>query len=204
MKMTVLIFLLVFSPLIQSKIELPNRLSDGYKNVNQRKEYRYSPYPGEEIWHEFGRPFWKSKKQVEKKVSVKKLAPKVKNTPKVVKQKKIERVKIDLGVYFASSESNIGKNYYEQSDLLANKLKKHNNLNLELRGHTDNTGSRNLNELLSKERSMAVKKYLVTKHGISSERLKTKGFAFDLPLAENSTEVGKGRNRRVEGKIIQK
>ena len=180
MKFFTFIICLLMSSFVYSKIERPEKSDTGHKNINKRKEYRYSPYPGEDIWHEFGRPFWKAKKVV--KMPVAKPVPMVVNNVIKAETKKLNKqVKIDLGVFFASSESIIEKNYFNQLDQIAEKLKQNNNIKLELRGHTDSTGSRALNELLSNERSKAIKNYLITKHGISSDRLKTKGFALIYP-----------------------
>jgi outer membrane protein OmpA-like peptidoglycan-associated protein len=64
-------------------------------------------------------------------------------------------------------------------------------------GHTDSTGTNAHNLALSKRRSAAVKVWLV-KHGIATNRLATRGFGEDNPVADNSTDEGKSLNRRVE------
>jgi outer membrane protein OmpA-like peptidoglycan-associated protein len=64
-------------------------------------------------------------------------------------------------------------------------------------GHTDSTGTNAHNLALSKRRSAAVKVWLV-KHGIATNRLVTRGFGEDNPVADNSTDEGKSLNRRVE------
>ena len=64
-------------------------------------------------------------------------------------------------------------------------------------GHTDNTGNSSANIALSEERANSVKKYLLSK-GISAKRVETKGFGQDNPIADNSTDEGKAKNRRVQ------
>lgn len=64
-------------------------------------------------------------------------------------------------------------------------------------GHTDNTGSREINEKLSKERALAVSNFLVG-NGVSRERIKTEGLAYDVPVGDNATAEGRAANRRVE------
>ena len=64
-------------------------------------------------------------------------------------------------------------------------------------GHTDNTGTRAVNERISKERADAVANFLVGQ-GISRSRLTTEGLAFFQPVADNSTAEGRAQNRRVE------
>ncbi|MBQ1882916.1 MAG: OmpA family protein, partial [Bacteroidales bacterium] len=64
-------------------------------------------------------------------------------------------------------------------------------------GHTDNTGSAQVNERLSLERAGAVRNYLHTL-GIADTRMKSEGKSFSEPVADNSTEAGRAQNRRVE------
>ena len=64
-------------------------------------------------------------------------------------------------------------------------------------GHTDNNGSDDVNVPLSERRAASVKDYLVHK-GLRDQRIETKGFGSSKPVADNSTEAGRGRNRRVE------
>lgn len=66
-----------------------------------------------------------------------------------------------------------------------------------INGHTDNTGSRALNERLSKNRADSVKQFMVNR-GISSDLIETAGYAFDRPVASNATAEGRQANRRVE------
>lgn len=71
------------------------------------------------------------------------------------------------------------------------------NYNFSLEGHTDDIGGRQFNQKLSLDRAKAVKTWLVN-HGINAKRLTVKGFGFDKPVASNSTDEGRQRNRRVE------
>lgn len=68
---------------------------------------------------------------------------------------------------------------------------------LEIQGHTDNTGSEELNQELSKNRAESVKAYLVSK-GIAESRLTTAGFGPSRPVASNDTPDGRAQNRRIE------
>ena len=80
---------------------------------------------------------------------------------------------------------------------LANWLKKHPGVKLEIDGHTDNDGSADANMELSASRAASVKTELQTL-GIAADRLTTKGFGATKPIADNDTEQGKASNRRVE------
>jgi len=68
---------------------------------------------------------------------------------------------------------------------------------VEVAGHTDNTGSRALNERLSLERAEAVKAFLA-EHGVEADRMQVHGYAWDQPVASNKTASGRAQNRRVE------
>lgn len=70
-------------------------------------------------------------------------------------------------------------------------------LKILIEGHTDNSGSPARNQKLSEERAMSVKSALNTA-GVDAARLQAKGLGQDKPLADNSTEDGKAKNRRVE------
>jgi OOP family OmpA-OmpF porin len=74
---------------------------------------------------------------------------------------------------------------------------------VEVQGHTDNTGSADVNRALSQKRAEAVMKYLTTK-GIDPSRLTAKGFGPDLPIADNTKPAGRQLNRRVEFHIAKK
>ncbi len=64
-------------------------------------------------------------------------------------------------------------------------------------GHTDNAGSDAINLPLSEQRANAVRNYLLKK-GLGENRVEAKGFGSAKPIADNSTEAGKSKNRRVE------
>lgn len=76
-------------------------------------------------------------------------------------------------------------------------------VSIRIAGHTDNIGSDKYNEELSERRAEAVVNYLIDK-GISPGRLEFKGYGSKKPLADNSTEEGRAKNRRTELEIISK
>ncbi|MCX7736923.1 MAG: OmpA family protein [Candidatus Kapabacteria bacterium] len=71
------------------------------------------------------------------------------------------------------------------------------NMELEIVGHTDNVGDREMNIKLSLDRAESVKKWLVDR-GIAASRLTTKGVGPDQPLVPNTSDENRQRNRRVE------
>jgi outer membrane protein OmpA-like peptidoglycan-associated protein len=64
-------------------------------------------------------------------------------------------------------------------------------------GHTDNTGNAATNQKLSEDRATAVKSYLISK-GLQPARIESKGFGPAKPVADNTSAVGRARNRRVQ------
>lgn len=72
---------------------------------------------------------------------------------------------------------------------------------LKLAGHTDNTGSMELNLRLSKDRAEAVKAYLVEK-GANASRIEATGYGPNQPIASNKTAAGRQKNRRVEFTLL--
>jgi outer membrane protein OmpA-like peptidoglycan-associated protein len=80
-------------------------------------------------------------------------------------------------------------------------MKDNKSLVIEISGHTDNTGSDEINNKLSLERANAVKDNLL-KGGIDTARIRTKGYGKSKPKADNATEEGRQINRRVEIEIL--
>ncbi|NTV17718.1 MAG: OmpA family protein, partial [Chlorobiaceae bacterium] len=81
---------------------------------------------------------------------------------------------------------------------IARLLKKQPALKLHVVGHTDNIGGYEFNTGLSKRRAEAVVASLVRDFGISAARLTANGAAYLAPVASNTTEAGRAKNRRVE------
>ena len=73
---------------------------------------------------------------------------------------------------------------------------------LEISGHTDNTGDREYNMILSEQRAKSVVEYLVSS-GIDPSRLSAIGYGPDYPVADNNTKEGRAENRRTEFKILE-
>lgn len=102
----------------------------------------------------------------------------------------IKNLEFDLG------KATIRPSSFESLDRVAALLIEK-NFKLKLAGYTDNTGSLQLNNRLSKERADAVKSYLVSK-GANPNNIETYGFGPKDPIASNATPEGRQLNRRVE------
>jgi len=120
----------------------------------------------------------------------------------------VEQTELGLRIRINSIEFEFGKASLKSAkipilDRLAQILKKYSAYQIEVHGHTDNIGSEQRNLELSLQRATTVKEYLVRK-GIPASRMTTKGFGFQYPVADNSTEEGRRKNRRVEFILIKK
>jgi len=81
-------------------------------------------------------------------------------------------------------------------DAVADGLKKHQRVKVEIQGHTDSTGSLAYNMKLSQKRADSVRDYLVHS-GVNPDQLTTKGYGPTKPVASNKTAEGRAQNRRV-------
>ena len=104
-------------------------------------------------------------------------------------------------VFFKTEKWSITSESFHELDKLVALLKDVSNLEIEISGHTDNTGSKVFNELLSQRRADAVVNYLVDK-GIERKRLKAKGYGSSKPVANNDSSNGRALNRRTEFEIL--
>jgi outer membrane protein OmpA-like peptidoglycan-associated protein len=116
---------------------------------------------------------------------------------------KIERVGEGIVIEFKSQvlfgfdKSNLSDAAKGNLAKLVMILQKYPDTNIEIQGHTDNTGTDSYNQTLSGQRASAVSDYLAA-HGINTIRLTIKGFGESLPKYSNNTTDGQMQNRRVE------
>jgi peptidoglycan-associated lipoprotein len=73
---------------------------------------------------------------------------------------------------------------------------------IEIEGHTDNIGSKEVNERIGLERAEAVKMYLYTQHQIPLHKINVISYGEDKPVAPNNTREGRAQNRRVVVRIL--
>ncbi|HQT32506.1 MAG: OmpA family protein [Thiobacillus sp.] len=76
-------------------------------------------------------------------------------------------------------------------------LKTWGDVDIEVAGHTDSMGSDAYNMKLSQQRAEAVRNFLISR-GVAADRLTAKGYGESQPVADNATEEGRFKNRRVE------
>lgn len=101
------------------------------------------------------------------------------------------------GVNFEVNSAELTKESHAILDEVFESLYAHPEIEVEIRGYTDNTGDAEYNLKLSQARAETVRQYLIEK-GIDSYRLKAKGYGEQNPIADNSTPEGRAKNRRIE------
>lgn len=102
------------------------------------------------------------------------------------------------GIFFDTNKAEIKPESKAALDEIARLLKQEPGLKLHVVGHTDNVGGYESNMVLSKRRADAVVATLVREYGIAQNRLTPNGVAYLAPVAANTTDEGKAKNRRVE------
>ena len=107
------------------------------------------------------------------------------------------KVTFDSGILFATNKSNLSAEAKSNLKKFADEMKDLTDTDITIYGHTDNTGSAEVNERLSLQRANAVSAELQA-DGIAKSRITTEGKSFTMPVADNSTAEGRAQNRRVE------
>ena len=106
-------------------------------------------------------------------------------------------------LFFDYNQDTLKRSSFPELKRLVKILKENQEMVVEISGHTDSEGETAKNMRLSKARANAVVNYLVAQ-GVAAQRLVAKGYGATRPLAANTSQQGRSRNRRVEFRIIQK
>jgi outer membrane protein OmpA-like peptidoglycan-associated protein/tetratricopeptide (TPR) repeat protein len=104
-------------------------------------------------------------------------------------------------VFFETDKADLREASRAELNKLVQFLNDNPSLRIEIGGHTDNVGSDDSNQKLSEARALAVVNYLISK-GVVANRLQSKGYGELKPVADNSTEKGRARNRRTEFTVL--
>jgi outer membrane protein OmpA-like peptidoglycan-associated protein len=126
--------------------------------------------------------------------------PELNGCPEIKKEEQEVINKAFDNLEFESGKAIIKVKSLASLDELAQLMIKKPEFRLSLSGHTDNVGKPETNMLLSKNRTLAVKKYILSK-GVEESRIKAEWFGHTKPIDDNSTAEGRQHNRRVEMKI---
>ncbi len=108
---------------------------------------------------------------------------------------------IALDILFDTGKATVKPESQDIINEIFNSLNSNTSLKVSIEGHTDNVGNAVSNKKLSEARAKAVMDILITK-GIKKERLSSVGWGQEKPVADNRTEEGRTKNRRVE--IVKK
>lgn len=100
-------------------------------------------------------------------------------------------------ITFASNSADISSSFYPTLNSLVLVFKEFNKNGVNIVGHTDSTGSQELNQSLSQRRAQSVANYL-TANGVPGQRISAYGAGPSQPIASNATDAGRAQNRRVE------
>ena len=101
------------------------------------------------------------------------------------------------GVRFDNDQASLRPEAFAILDKAATGLKNWGDTMIEVAGHTDSNAGDEYNLMLSQRRAETVRDYLISK-GIAASRLSAKGYGETMPIADNGTEDGRFKNRRVE------
>ncbi len=101
------------------------------------------------------------------------------------------------GIHFATAKADIQPDSESVLNQILTLLQQDATLKLRIEGYTDNLGNAAANQALSEKRAQAVMAWLIA-HKADASRLTAKGFGQNSPVADNSTEDGRAKNRRVE------
>jgi OmpA-OmpF porin, OOP family len=148
----------------------------------------------------------KRKKEPEEKVAIEIVGPNLRNfeedsvlkvnqNAKVGDKIVLNNIFFDNGKYYLLPESN------QELNKLAQYLLRHPTMEISINGHSDNGGMKWKNQKLSEQRAREVFIYLIKK-GVQN-KMYFKGFGSSQPIADNATDEGKAKNRRVEFEIVK-
>jgi len=120
----------------------------------------------------------------------------------VKKVKKVEKIDIRETIQFQTGKATIKTRSHVILDEVVKVMQTRTGITkVRIEGHTDSVGDAEKNRTLSQDRAQSVLEYLVKK-GIARDRLEAKGFGPDKPIANNDSDEGRTKNRRVEFTIL--
>jgi len=104
-------------------------------------------------------------------------------------------------IFFETGSAKLLSSSGAELNRLLQTLHENKSMKIEISGHTDNTGTDEINNTLSEARAKAVYDFLA-ENKIDPSRLTFKGYGSSKPIATNETEQGRAQNRRTEFKVV--
>ncbi len=127
----------------------------------------------------------------------------------LLKEIKLEVIKAEVGkpfiidnIYYNTNSAELTKESRIVIEAFSNYLKENPDIKIEIQGHTDNVGKPKDNEALSSNRSNSIK-FMLEELGVNGKRIVAKGYGDSKPVASNTSEEGRAKNRRTEFMIIE-
>lgn len=111
------------------------------------------------------------------------------------------KVTFESGILFATNSSSLNAASQTSLSQFAASLRNNPDTDVQIIGHTDNTGTDAINNPLSEKRAQAVYNYLL-QSGVNANRMTSQGLGSSQPITDNNTAAGKAQNRRVEVFIL--
>jgi outer membrane protein OmpA-like peptidoglycan-associated protein len=105
-------------------------------------------------------------------------------------------------IFYATDSYKLKKSSTVELDKILEFMELNQGVGVEISGHTDNTGTAAYNQELSLKRAEEVVRYL-TSRGIDQDRMTARGYGDTMPVADNTTEEGRAKNRRTTLKILR-
>ncbi len=112
-------------------------------------------------------------------------------------QQQFDKLLVERKIHFKTASAQITPESYPLLDELARVASECPAAKIEIEGHTDARGGEQMNMKLSQARAESVVEYLIRK-GIAANRLSAVGYGESKPVADNETEAGRAKNRRIE------
>lgn len=137
----------------------------------------------------------------------KKMDQQAKELKQAIPTAQVERVNeginvtFESGLMFTINSAEISEGYKKDLSGAAEVFNKYPETNIVIEGHTDDTGTDEVNMALSEKRAVAVKEFLVSK-GVSAGRLTTQWYGETQPRYPNDSEANREKNRRVELAVV--
>ena len=126
-----------------------------------------------------------------------------KEAPVPPPEKQVFDEKVRLNIEFDFDKADIRPRYHDELKKVGDFMNKYPDVNMALEGHTDSIGTDEYNQRLSQRRVNSVKNYIVEKFNIDGKRIQATGYGESKPIADNSTDEGRQKNRRVEAVSIK-
>ncbi|MDF1578133.1 MAG: OmpA family protein [Desulfobulbales bacterium] len=120
--------------------------------------------------------------------------------PETIEEAPVVEIRMN-NIFFDFDKAALRSESYMEMNRWIRMLQENGHINLHISGHADSIGTEDYNRKLSEKRARAVADYLV-ENGIARDRLTAEGFGESMPVANNETEAGRQRNRRVQVRII--